>query len=113
MERQTNYSLNSKLSSQSQKQVQSQLDRLERRLGYSSFSALFKSITVDNGSEFLDVEGLMSSLYAENEQRIAVYYYHPYSSFERKRNEQMNGQICRFIPKISDISKVSKKRLSK
>ena len=68
VERQTNYSFNFKLSSQSQKQVQNQLDRLEKRLGYSSFSAIFKTITVDNGSELLDVEGLMSSLFTENER---------------------------------------------
>ena len=113
VERQTNYSLHFKLSSQSQKQVQNQLDRLNRRLGHSSFSVLFKTITVDNGSEFLDVEGLMSSLFIENERQTEIYYCHPYCSFERGSNDQMNGQIRLFISKSSDISKVSKKRLSK
>lgn len=112
VERQTNYSFHFKLSSRIQKQVQKQLDRLERRLEYSSFSQLYKSITVDNGSEFLDVERLMSSLFTEDEHRTEIYYCHPYCSFERGSNEQKNGQIRRFIPKGSNISKVSKRQLN-
>lgn len=108
VERQTNYSLNFKLHSQSQKQVKRQLDRLERKLGKPSFSELFKSITVDNGSEFLDYQGLMSSIFSKKKLRTEIYYCHPYSSYERGSNEQMNGQIRRFIPKGMDISKVSK-----
>ena len=108
VERQTNYSLNFKLLSQSQKQVQKQLDRMERKLGRPSFSRLFKSITVDNGSEFLGFKNLMTSLFAKKKARTEIYYCHPYSSYERGSNEQMNGQIRRFIPKGSDISKVSK-----
>lgn len=50
----------------------------------------------------------MSSLFTENEHRTEIYY----CFFERGSNEQMNGQICRFIPEGSDISNVSKKRLS-
>ena len=68
VERQTNYSLNFTLRSQSQKQVQRQLDRLESKWGWSSFSEFFKSIIVDNGSEFLDVQSLMSSLFAKKKQ---------------------------------------------
>lgn len=54
----------------------------------------------------------MTSLFAEDERRTEIDYCHPYCSFERRSNEQMNGQIRRFIPKGSDISKVSKKRLN-
>ena len=108
VERQTNYSLNFKLLSQSQKQVKKQLDRMERRLGRPSFSRLFKSITVDNGSEFLGFKNLITSLFAKKKARTEIYYCHPYSSYERGSNEQMNGQIRRFIPKGMDISKVSK-----
>lgn len=111
VERQTNYSLNFKLLSQSQKQVKMQLDRMERKLGRPSFSRLFKSITVDNGSEFLGFKNLMASLFAKKKTRTEIYYCHPYSSYERGSNEQMNGQIRRFIPKGTDISKVSKGRV--
>ena len=111
VERQTNCSLNFKLLSQSQKQVKKQLDRMERKLGRPSFSRLFKSVTVDNGSEFLGFKNLISSLFAKKKARTEIYYCHPYSSYERGSNEQMNGQIRRFIPKGSDISKVSKENL--
>lgn len=41
-----------KLHSQTQKEVQRQLDQLEKKIGFKHFRAMFKSITVDNGSEF-------------------------------------------------------------
>ena len=106
--RQTNDSLNFKLLSQSQKQVKKQLDRMERKLGRPSFSRLFKSITVDNGSEFLGFKNLLSSLFSKKKARTEIYYCHLYSSYERGSNEQMNGPTRRFISKGSDISKVSK-----
>jgi len=52
----------------------------------------FKSITVDNGSEFQDADGI---------QTLAntVYYCHPYTSCERGSNENANRIIRRFLPK--------------
>ncbi|NLJ80804.1 MAG: IS30 family transposase [Firmicutes bacterium] len=41
----------------------------------------------------------------------AIYYCHPYSSWERGSNEQRNGHIRRFIPKSSDISKYTNKQI--
>lgn len=52
----------------------------------------FQTITVDNGSEFQDYDG-MKELTGE------VYYCHPYSSFERGSNENANRIIRRFLPK--------------
>lgn len=52
----------------------------------------FKTITVDNGSENQDYDG-MKKLVPE------VYYCHPYSSFERGSNENANKIIRRFFPK--------------
>ncbi len=52
----------------------------------------FQSITVDNGSEFQDYDG-MKALVDE------IYYCHPYSSFERGSNENANRIIRRFLPK--------------
>ena len=57
------------------------------------FNKIFKSITVDNGSEFAELSSL------EDVLGIKVYYTHPYSSFERGTNERHNGLIRRFIPK--------------
>lgn len=68
------------------------LDVLEKKLG-SHFNSIFKTITFDNGSEF------SSSAKMERDGRVAVYYAHPYSSWERGINENWNGIVRRFIPK--------------
>lgn len=76
------------------------LDKLQRRYG-GKFSRVFKTITVDNGSEFLDCEGM------EKGGRTQIYYCHPYSSYERGSNENANKLIRRFIPKGSNIARYS------
>lgn len=78
------------------------INKLERRFG-RKFRKVFKSITVDNGSEFSDYKGLEKSIY--NGKRISVYYCHPYTSCERGTNERINRDIRRLIPKGSDLSK--------
>lgn len=84
------------------------LDKLERQLR-SDFSRIFRSITVDNGSEFCDWHGLRRSLYGG--LRTEVYYCHPYCSSERGSNENANRIIRRFIPKGTDISKISRRQI--
>lgn len=66
---------------------------------------------MDNGSEFLDWVKLEASYLVQGAKRTAIYYCHPYSSWERGSNEQRNGHIRRFIPKGSDISKYTNKRI--
>ena len=73
------------------------LDRLERRMG-AKFREVFRSITVDNGSEFQDCKGMERSRRARR-PRTKVYYCHPYSAYERGSNENMNRIIWRFFPK--------------
>ena len=51
--------------------VVEKLDQLERRWG-DKFSRIFKTITVDNGSEFMDYEGMMTSK-ETGEQRTQVF----------------------------------------
>lgn len=73
------------------------LDRLERKTG-SNFRKIFKSITVDNGSEFSDWEGMERGR-RTNKKRTRIYYCHPYSSWERGSNENQNKLVRRHIPK--------------
>lgn len=100
-----------KLSAQTQAQVQKRIDRLEKAMGKKRFAKKFKSITVDNGSEFLDWAMLESSCLVPDARRTEIYYCHPYSSWERGSNEQRNGHIRRFIPKGSDISKYTNRQI--
>jgi len=95
-----------KMPDKTQKSVVASLDRLERKYG-KEFKGKFKTITVDNGSEFLDYKGIERSIKSKDTKRVKLYYAHPYSSWERGTNENINKLIRRFIPKGMDINKVS------
>lgn len=84
------------------------LNILERKFG-KNFKKIFKTITVDNGSEFSDFIGMQKSCYGKFATRTQVFYCHPYCSSERGTNERLNREIRRLIPKGSDISKYSVK----
>lgn len=80
------------------------LNSLERKLGAVQFRKIFKTITVDNGVEFLDFQNMEKSVINKKLKRTTIYYCHPYCSSERGSNENQNRLIRRFIPKGSDIS---------
>jgi IS30 family transposase len=77
------------------------LNKLERRYG-KMFSKVFLSITVDNGSEFANCDGMEKSCLRKG-VRTKIYYCHPYSSWERGSNENQNRLIRRWIPKGAPI----------
>ena len=106
-ERKKNLELVFKLPGRTQACVVQLLDRLERKLGPVRFRQVFKSITCDNGCENLDAEGMEKSLFS-NKKRTIIYYAHPYSAYERGANEGANALIRRFVPKGSDIGKLSR-----
>lgn len=89
-ERKTRDEIIFKLPDHTDEAVVAALDRLERRYGADMFRQIFKTITVDNGSEFADVNGLERSILEEGEKRTHLYYCHPYSSWERGTNEVTN-----------------------
>lgn len=97
-----------KMPDKTQDSVIAMVDGLEKKYG-TKFKEIFKTITVDNGSEFLDHEGIEKSIKDPKEKRVTVYYAHPYSSWERGTNENTNKLIRRFIPKGTDIGKISNK----
>lgn len=51
------------------------------------------TITADNGKEFAEHERIAEEL------RTNVYFSHPYSSWERGANENMNGLVRQYFPK--------------
>ncbi len=86
--------------------VVSCLNALERRFG-KIFKQVFKTITVDNGSEFSDVNGMEQSVYGG--KRTKMYYCHPYSAWERGSNERLNREARKIFPKGTDFSKLSQR----
>lgn len=75
------------------------LDQLEKELGAKKFRETFKTITMDNGVEFLDHKGIEKSCINKRLPRTTTYYCHPFASCERGSNENANKLIRRFIPK--------------
>ena len=88
------------------------LDALERKWGAPDFRAVFKSVTVDNGTEFADADGMEKSCINKTIPRTKIYYAHPYSSWERGTNENGNGMIRRKHPKGTNFAEVSKAELT-
>jgi len=102
-----------KLPDRKQESVIHALDVMERQMGRIKFRKKFKTITVDNGSEFLNSSEMERSCLSKKKLRTRVYYAHPYSAYERGTNENMNRMIRRFIPKGADISKYTKKEIKR
>lgn len=80
------------------------LNGLERRLG-KDFYPMFQSITVDNGCEFQDYDGMEKACRRKG-KRTTVYYCHPHAPHERGSNENMNRIIRRFFPKGTNFDEV-------
>jgi IS30 family transposase len=64
-----------------------------------------KSLTYDNGTEMAQHKLFTART------KIAVYFAHPYSPWERPTNENTNGLLRDYFPKGMDLSTVTKKRL--
>lgn len=87
------------------------LNRLEKKMGSKAFREKFKTITCDNGVEFLDAEGIEKSCLTK-QPRTNLYYCHPYSSYERGTNENINRMIRRFFPKGTNFDEVTPAQIS-
>ncbi|WP_273401276.1 IS30 family transposase, partial [Clostridium sp. AF02-29] len=69
--------------------------------------------TMDNGVEFLDMAGVERSAISPDARRTVAYYCHPYCSFERGSNENLNKMIRRHIPKGADIAEYSEEDVAR
>lgn len=81
--------------------AQSLIDRLSK-----IDPKLRRSITYDNGTENAGHTMVNNSLGTKS------YFAHPYRSWERGSNENINGLIRRFIPKKTDLYSITEERLS-
>jgi IS30 family transposase len=63
------------------------------------------TITADNGKEFADHERIAHDL------RTKIYFAHPYSSWERGSNENMNGLVRQYFPKKRSFATITQQEI--
>lgn len=71
------------------------------------FKDRVKTLTFDNGKEFAAHRIIASRL------STRVYFAHPYSSWERGTNENMNGLIRQYFPKGTDFNRVTDQEIER
>lgn len=64
-----------------------------------------KTLTVDNGTEHALHEEIAKELHA------GVYFCHPYHSWEKGSNENMNGLVRRYLPRRTNIDDLTQTEL--
>lgn len=69
--------------------------------------ALRNTITFDNGSEFAHHEHMTRVL------GTSVYFAHPYSAYERGRNENTNGLLRQYFPKSTNFHRIDTRQLQR
>jgi len=101
------------LPDKTQKSVIKGLNRLEKEMGVVKFRTTFKTITTDNGSEFLDWKSIEKSYSGSKIKRTIQYYADAYSSWQRGTNENINKMIRRFLPKGTSFKNLTKEEVKR
>lgn len=86
-----------KISGRNSAGVSEVMNQLHKLYG-ERFAQVFKTITADNGPEFQNFSAIET-------WGTRVYFAHPYSSWERPRNERHNGMLRAYIPKGKSIER--------
>lgn len=107
-ERVTRQEMIFKLPNKKAASVRGVFDDLEKTM--PKFKERFRSITTDNGPEFLVLQELQRSIHGG--KRFDVWYCHSYSAWEKGSNENHNRMIRRWFPKGTDFSKITKKQVA-
>lgn len=102
-ERKTRQEIIFRVNDHTAEEVVRHIDLLEKKWG-DLFPQLFKTITVDNGSEFAFSDRIENGA---NGKRTSVYYCHAYCSCERGSNEKNNQMIRRKFPKGTSFDNIS------
>lgn len=98
-ERKSKYTIIKKLTTRNNDEVNNAIYELTGSI------VCFNSLTLDNDIAFKKHRKLSDLL------GIAIYFCEPYKSWQKGGVENMNKQIRRYIPRGTDISKVSEKRI--
>jgi IS30 family transposase len=99
-ERKSRFALLGKVSQRSAEQVRERLVQLLR-----PFLDKLETMTGDNGKEFAQHEQLAAELETD------FFFAHPYASWERGSNENMNGLVRQYLPKKTDFNQVTNTEL--
>jgi IS30 family transposase len=65
-----------------------------------------RSITTDNGGEFLDADAL-EKIFKDANETLKMYYTHAYAAWEKGSVENVNRHVRRFFPKGTDFSRIT------
>jgi IS30 family transposase len=65
-----------------------------------------RTLTLDNGSENAGHEKITETL------QVKCFFAHPYASWERGTNENINGLVRWYLPKGTDLSKIPAKQIA-
>lgn len=106
-ERVTRQELIFKLPDRKAATIRGVFDRLEKTM--PDFKDRFQSLTTDNGSEFMELEKLQTSIYGG--KRFSVWYCHSYAAWEKGSNENHNRMIRRWFLKGTDFTRISKRKI--
>lgn len=108
-ERMTRKEINRKLPDRKALTIRQALNKIEDQT--PDFKLQFKTITTDNGSEFLQYEEIKKSTSGKG-SRFEVYYCHSFAAWEKGSNENHNRMIRRFFPKGTDFTEIDEARIA-
>lgn len=98
VERKHGYVLIGKLRNRTTQEINQRMVTLMHGSGFE-----FKTITADNGTEFHGYQKI------EQKTRVKFYFAHPYHSWERGSNENMNGLIRQYLPKRTSMAETTQR----
>jgi len=99
VERKTGFAMLGKLRNRTSRGMTQRLRRLTRRASH-----LFKTLTVDNGTEFHDYQAV------ERTTGLRFYFATPYHAWERGSNENLNGLLRQYLPKRSSLAGLTQRQ---
>lgn len=92
--------------------VVSKLNEIESIIGIENYKKIFRIILTDNGSEFTDVDGMITSP-STGEIRTDLYFCHPHQSGEKGSCEN-NHELLRYsLPKGKHFDKYDQNSFTK
>ena len=110
-ERRTRASLFYILNNHSGKEILNVFDKLED-IFKNDFRKVFKTITTDNGHEFLSVEQIEKSKFSDD-KRTNIFYCDAYKPYQKGTVENQNRLLRRFIKKGSNFDQMTQTDINK